>query len=141
MISCARVFPVFAPALAVAAVAGLCGCANADPGARPADMRGRVAAIIPAPQRFAAQHILAFVKVVASEGRYTRVALTITDTCAIVTTRPNGATPVPPKAPAAPTMLNDIRVGDSVEILFAGPALETTPVQATAREVRIIGAR
>lgn len=107
----------------------IAGCAGAEVRERDPDIRGRVVGVIPAPERMRHENLAGFFKIENGQGRYDRAAVTVTDSTTVA--RSVGGT-------RGAATFGDIQPGDSVEVMFVGPVLESYPVQGTARSVLIV---
>lgn len=126
---CSRSGFHFYAAVLVAGALVIAACAGTEIRERGPDIRGRVVGVIPAPERMRHENLTGFFKIENGDGRYDHAAITVTDSTTI--TRSAGG------ARSAATF-GDIATGDSVEVVFIGPVLESYPVQGTARSVLIL---
>ncbi|MBS1913741.1 MAG: hypothetical protein JST22_17270 [Bacteroidetes bacterium] len=115
--------------------AAWCGCVqgNGNDGAAP-DIRGRITGVIVAPERMRRERIAGFLKVEGAQSgtRYSRAAVTITDTTVLL-----GADSLSDH----PAGFGRLHEGDSVEAWFIGRATGSFPPQATAARLRVIALR
>jgi hypothetical protein len=115
--------PLFAVGAAL-----LLGCTEPEPEPVQADIRGVVTSLAHGGQE-GAVGTLRIEGAKMPDTRYDKAVVTLTPDTRIYQREPNGKSPV---------QFGSLRLGDKVQVRFAGPVAESYPVQARAAEVLIL---